>query len=785
MKTRQILLISRSSLLMLFLLSFLTFSSPGQTDFFYSFDGDKIKLDIIPGRVVVKPVESLSREQITQSLHASFGPVSARSITGLLSDGFIEIEIERLEKDKVQTLETINTMRHDPELFVVNPVYEIDGNPLIAYDVFVIYIEDETVMSELERLNQQYNVELIDRDIFLPNIISLRMLSYDEKSVTEMARLYYENLSLSWSVPDFKREIIRHSQINDPYYPYQFYLNMTSTPLAWDITKGVQDIVVAVIDDGVMVHEDLPSSRMVEGYDAFDKTDGAPGGNEAHGMAVAGIIAASHNDKGIAGTAPNVKIMPVRIFDEYGDETTDLLLLTAFSYAVNNGADVINNSWTYNTSSDANPQLTTIIQNAMQDGRDGKGTVIVFSSGNIGSDVRYPANIPGVIAVGAVNENDEVFSWSARGPELDLVAPSGEISTPSHYAQCGEGWREVWNLNGNIWSLDHNGPSGTNPGTYNTDPPECYNEYVWTPHGGQPNPGERYTAHFGGTSAASPQVSGVVALLLSVDSDLYLHEIRDILHNSADTLPGMGGQNFTEEYGYGRLNAYNALLSIVGSPPSPPVITLDASGMNPKLYWNTVNGADSYNIYRGTMHAAPGTGSCIQIPDLDYYHIGTTTSTTYTDHSVWIDPNISILACYYATSVNQIGESAPSNKVGVHGMAPLKEDELITAETISLPEEFAIFDNYPNPFNPVTTIRYNIPEPSTVSLIIYDITGREVRRLVDGTVEPGYHTAVWNGTGISGRTVSSGVYIYRFTAVPANDTSHEGITTVRKMVFTK
>ncbi len=183
------------------------------------------------------------------------------------------------------------------------------------------------------------------------------------------------------------------------------------------------------------------------------------------------------------------------------------------------------------------------------------------------------------------------------------------------------------------------------------------------------------------------------------------------------------------------------------------------------------------------MQGQPGTVGCHMIGD--YYHIGTTTSTTYTDHSVWIDPNSDILACYYATSVNQIGESGPSNKVGVHGMAPLKKDELITAETISLPEEFAIFDNYPNPFNPVTTIRYNIPESSTVSLIIYDITGREVRRLADGTVEPGYHTAVWDGTGISGTTVSSGVYIYRFTAVPANESSHEGITTVRKMVFTK
>gem|GEM_PF-4629282 len=280
---------------------------------------------------------------------------------------------------------------------------------------------------------------------------------------------------------------------------------------------------------------------------------------------------------------------------------------------------------------------------------------------------------------------------------------------------------------------------------------------------------------YNGTSLATPQVAATIMLMRELDPSLSNEEIRQRLQNTA--VPMVDPQ----KSGAGRLDVLAAVT--YGMTPFAPHITLDATGMNPKLNWNTVSVADSYKIYRGTMQGQPGTVACHLI--WDYYHIANTTSTTYTDHSVWIDPNENILACYYATSVNQNGESVPSNKVGVHGMAPLKEDELITAETISLPEEFAIFDNYPNPFNPVTTIRYNIPEPSTVSLIIYDITGREVRRLVDGTVEPGYHSAVWDGAGISGTTVSSGVYIYRFTAVPANESSHEGITTVRKMVFTK
>ncbi len=234
------------------------------------------------------------------------------------------------------------------------------------------------------------------------------------------------------------------------------------------------------------------------------------------------------------------------------------------------------------------------------------------------------------------------------------------------------------------------------------------------------------------------------------------------------------------------LNRYEyTLIGKPGTPPlQPPSITLDASGIHPKLNWNVVSGANSYKVYRGTIQGAPGTVSCSMI--WDYWYIGNTTSTSYTDNAVFVDPNANILICYYATSVNQSGESSPSNTVGTHGIAPLKEDELISAETVSLPNRYAVHDNYPNPFNPVTTIRFDIPEPSTVSLIIYDVMGREVRRLVDGAVDPGYHTAAWDARNASGTGVSSGIYIYRFTALPVSgESDKEGIHYVKKMLFTK
>ena len=82
-------------------------------------------------------------------------------------------------------------------------------------------------------------------------------------------------------------------------------------------------------------------------------------------------------------------------------------------------------------------------------------------------------------------------------------------------------------------------------------------------------------------------------------------------------------------------------------------------------------------------------------------------------------------------------------------------------EIIALPKEFALHQNYPNPFNPTTTIRFELPKATKVYLVIYDILGREVARLVDGYMESGYRQVVWNGKDGYGRDIASGIYIVR------------------------
>ena len=89
---------------------------------------------------------------------------------------------------------------------------------------------------------------------------------------------------------------------------------------------------------------------------------------------------------------------------------------------------------------------------------------------------------------------------------------------------------------------------------------------------------------------------------------------------------------------------------------------------------------------------------------------------------------------------------------------------LLGLENVSLPKEFALHNNYPNPFNPVTNIVYDIPEATDVTLEIYNVMGQRVRTLAQGNHEPGRYQIVWNATNDIGQALSSGMYIYRIQA---------------------
>ena len=85
-----------------------------------------------------------------------------------------------------------------------------------------------------------------------------------------------------------------------------------------------------------------------------------------------------------------------------------------------------------------------------------------------------------------------------------------------------------------------------------------------------------------------------------------------------------------------------------------------------------------------------------------------------------------------------------------------------TSET--LPQKFTLEQNFPNPFNPFTTLRYDLPEDALVNITIYDMLGREVKTLVNTTQDAGFKSVVWNATNDHGKPVSAGVYLYQIQA---------------------
>jgi serine protease len=282
--------------------------------------------------------------------------------------------------------------------------------------------------------------------------------------------------------------------------------------------------VVAVIDTGIDAnHPDL-AGKIVPGYDYLDG-DSVPNDTYGHGTHVAGIaLAATNNGIGTAGVgySPNIEVMPLRVCDSSGCPTS--AIVDAIYYAADNGANVINMSLGGRIGSASEQQAI--------DYAWGNGLVIAASSGNDGSGrVSYPAAFANCIAVGSTNWHDQLAPYSNQGSDLDVVAPGGDMSS---YHDPG--------------------------GIYSTMP--TYDVYLTTAYGYSTNYDQLQ-----GTSMAAPQVAGLAGLLFakgvpdSNGNGQINDEIRNIIQSTADDL---GKQGWDRAYGWGRINAYNAVLAAGG-----------------------------------------------------------------------------------------------------------------------------------------------------------------------------------------------------------------------------
>ena len=212
---------------------------------------------------------------------------------------------------------------------------------------------------------------------------------------------------------------------NDPLWEHQWSFRMINAPEAWPHADG-NGVVVAVIDTGVAFEEykkfkrveDLSGIQFVKGYDFVKDTD-HPNDDHGHGTHVAGTIAQATNNKiGVAGLAPKVKIMPLKVLSKQGFGTA-ADIADAIRYAADEGAHVINLSL-------GGGMRSMVMQNAVAYARK-KGVVVVCAAGNASrGKVEFPAAYPGAFAVSSVGPTKKLAFYSSYGKEVAIAAPGGD-----------------------------------------------------------------------------------------------------------------------------------------------------------------------------------------------------------------------------------------------------------------------------------------------------------------------------------------------------------------------
>ena len=299
-------------------------------------------------------------------------------------------------------------------------------------------------------------------------------------------------------------------------------------------------IKIAIIDSGINYnHPDLNDNY--KGGDDLVEGDGDPMDVYGHGTHVAGTACAEDNDNGVnddtgmfgvVGVAPECDLYALRVLDDNGfGDSSDLI--AAMEWAVDNGMQVANLSLGW----DPNPGDTV---KAAFDNADAAGLVIVAAACNNGNrpgkgdNVCYPALYDSVIAVAAVDEDNQRASFSSTGDQVELAAPGVSVFS-------------TWN--------DDTGYYAPDPVCRTVDGvQECY----------------KYGS---GTSMASPHVAGTAALILKANPGWTNDQVRAQLRDTADDLGTMG---WDPHYGFGLVDAAEA--AAAGTANEPPAVSITSPG---------------------------------------------------------------------------------------------------------------------------------------------------------------------------------------------------------------
>ncbi|MCI0784152.1 MAG: S8 family serine peptidase [Chloroflexi bacterium] len=313
----------------------------------------------------------------------------------------------------------------------------------------------------------------------------------------------------------------------DEFFPLQWNMKLIGAPEAWNTSFG-SGVTIAVLDTGVAYENynqfgrspGLSQTRFVSPYDATDGTTHA-NDEDGHGTHVTGTLAQDWDAFGVAGLVPQAAIMPVRVCRPSGCSADSIA--DGVYWAVDHGADVINLSL-------GGPVLATIEREAFAYA-EAAGVVVVAAAGNGGGDLigdptlDFPARMESVVSVGALDRNMERARYSSYGEHegddgLHLMGPGG-----------------IKDVSGNGDGI-------------------LQNTYAFTCGAGPEDYKQFALCSYFGTSMATPHVSGIAAMLLSVHPDLSAAQVRGVLRCASLDL---GDPGYDAEYGAGMLFAPAAI----------------------------------------------------------------------------------------------------------------------------------------------------------------------------------------------------------------------------------
>ncbi len=507
-----------------------------QNSKFYYYGNNKVYVKQSTEKLYVRIKEDVA-EAKKKELQNKF-KLPAEAIMDVQAANFVVIDLKTLNEN--ERAKIISDLSKSNEIEISRPVFIASGgNETVVDEDFYVKLKQGISYQQLRDFAAQKNCILNEKPYKYDNTVYfLKAGAVNKFDGLQLANDFYESGLFEYSEPDFrllngfesapKETIFKNGLIepakpdfkilgeqaaspNDALFDYQWALKNTGSAIqyngtvgadinvlgAWDVTMGSPLIKIAVIDGGIdRAQPDLVNNITAIGFGlvASNATTGdILSSSQSHGTSCAGIIAAEANNSiGVTGVAPNCKLIPVNVHvNTNGSYGASSQITVAIDWAWDDGgADVLSNSW---GGGEASSLMDGAIHRAITQGRNGKGSVVIFASGNDNNGVALPAINTDVIAVGAMSMCYERKSTSScdgeywggnYGTGLDISAPGVKIATT------------------------------TNTGT-----------------GVAPN--TNYNLTFNGTSSATPIVSGVAALVLSANSNLTQLQVREILERTA------------------------------------------------------------------------------------------------------------------------------------------------------------------------------------------------------------------------------------------------------------